>query len=127
MYALLRDRRDLAPQLPHRVAVEAPGALEQLRGIDEVGRPALVHVHLEVGEAAAEHPGGARVVEVDVRQQQGPGRAASKSLQQRLDARGGPRVDDHAVHLVGADDPIPSQVHDVDCTGQSDPTIQFSE
>ena len=51
--ARLRHRQHLAPQRSSVVAVEAPGAREQLRRVDQVRRAALVHVDLEVGPALA--------------------------------------------------------------------------
>ena len=90
-------------------------------------RPDLVHVDLQLREAPAEHAGRAGVVEVDVGQQQRARVGRPELVEQRLDAGRGARVDDQAAHLVGADDPVSSQVHDVYGTGQSDPTIQFPE
>ena len=90
-------------------------------------RADLVHVDLQLGEAPAQHPGGAGVVEVDMGQQEGARLGRPELLQQRLHAGAGARIDDEAVHLIRADHPVSSQVHDVNGTGQSDPTIQFSE
>ena len=71
VHVLLGDRRDLAPQRVHLVAVELAGAGEQLRGVDQVPGTALVHVHGQVRETADQHAARARVIEVDMRQEQG--------------------------------------------------------
>ena len=69
-HALGRHHGELAPQPVHVRAVEALRARQQLRRIDQVRRAALVHVHRQVRMAAHERPGGAGMVEVNVRQQQ---------------------------------------------------------
>ena len=55
--------------------------------------------------------GRAGVIQMDVRQQQ---RARPHVLEQRLDARCGPRIDHRAAHVIGADHAIATDVHDVD-------------
>ena len=90
-------------------------------------RAAFVDVNLEVGIAAAQHAGRARMVEVDVGEQQRPRLDRPEPVEQRVEARGGPGIDDQAVDLVGADHPVAAQVHDVDRTRQSDPTLQSQE
>src|SRR5215210_3688931 len=67
---LLRDGREFPPQLVERLAVEPPGAPLEPGGIDEVRRADLRHVHAEPGVAAHEDARGARMVEVDVREEQ---------------------------------------------------------
>ena len=62
----LGDRRELAPEVVERVAVEPPGAGLELRGVDEVRRADLGHVHLQRRMLAHEHSRGPRMVEVDV-------------------------------------------------------------
>src|SRR5918992_51837 len=66
----LRHRGYLTPEAVHLVAVEASRAGEQLRGIDEVGSTNFVDIDLELGPAPHECAGGARVVQVDVCQEQ---------------------------------------------------------
>ena len=67
---LLRDRRQLAPQRSNVVAVQPACAALEARRVDEVRRSDLRHVHLQRGVLAHEHARGARVVEVDVAEQQ---------------------------------------------------------
>ena len=65
-----RHGRELAPERVERVAVEpARAALEPL-GLDEVRRADLRDVHLQRRVLADEHACGARMVEVDVAEQQ---------------------------------------------------------
>ena len=66
----LRYRRDLAPERVEVVAVQPPRTLLEPGRIDQVRRPDLGDVHLEPGMLSDEHAGGARVVDVDVRDQQ---------------------------------------------------------
>ena len=118
---VLGHRHELAPEPVHVVAVELGGALEQLRGIHHVRRSALVHVDHELREALRERAGGARVVEVDVRQQEGAGHGLAEHLEQRVEARSGPGIDDHAVHLVRADHAVVPEVLDVNCAAHGGP------
>ena len=67
---LLRDRRQLAPEHVERVAVETARARLEPARVDEVRRPDLGHVDAQPGVLAHEAAGGARMVEVDVREQQ---------------------------------------------------------
>jgi hypothetical protein len=53
------------------------------------------------------------VVEVDVREQKGA-RLFLESCHQRVHAARRPRIDDQPVDLVGADDPVAAEVHDID-------------
>ena len=66
----LRDRRELAEERVERRSVESPRARLELRRICEVRRSDLRDVHLEPRVLADEHARGARVVEVDVGEQQ---------------------------------------------------------
>jgi hypothetical protein len=59
---------------------------------------ALVDVHGELGEATDERAGGSRVVEMDVGQED-RSRRSFERLEDRLDARLGPRVDHDSVAL----------------------------
>ena len=56
---------------------------------------------------------------MDVGEEERP-RLALEARQQGLEARRGARIDDHPVHLVGADHPVAAQVHDVDQIGHRD-------
>ena len=111
--AILGHGRHLAPQLPHVVAVEAPGALEQLGGIDQVPGAALVDVDLQLRIAPAKDAGGARVVEVNVGEQQRARLHGTEPVEQRVKARRGPGIDDQAVDLEGTDHPVAAQVQDI--------------
>ncbi len=66
----LGDRGELAPQRVEARPVEPAGARFELRRVDEVRSADLGHVHLEPGMLADEHTGRARVVEVDVGEEQ---------------------------------------------------------
>ena len=72
VHVLRRNRRELAPELVERVAVEPARARLELRRVDEVRRADLGDVNLEPRVLAHEHARGARVVEVDVREEQVP-------------------------------------------------------
>ena len=77
-------------------------------------RPGLVDVHLQLGKPASQHAGGARVVEMDVGEEQGA-RLGLEAGQERLHRRGGPGVgDDAGGHLPGADHAVAAQVDAVD-------------
>ena len=69
---LLGHGHELAPQLVERLAVQPPGACLEPARVDDVRRPDLGDVHRELRMLAHERPGGARVVEVDVGQEQVP-------------------------------------------------------
>ena len=89
-----------------------------------MGRAGLVDVDLELREAPAEHARGAGVVQVDVGEQEGARLGATEPVDQRVEAGSGARVDDHAIQLVGADDPVTPQVKDVYEAAHRGPTIQ---
>ena len=76
-------------------------------------RAHIVDVYTQPREAAHEHPRRAGVVEVDVGQEQRP-RLSAQPLEQRVEARRGARIDDHAVELVGGDYAVVAEVHEVD-------------
>ena len=90
----LGHRHDLAPEALHLVAVEALGAGQQLRGVDQVRGAALVDVDLEVGPAPHQRPGRGGVVEVDVGEERPPAaarrRAPPAASRSRTRARGRP-------------------------------------
>ena len=65
-----RDWRELAPEPVEVVAVEPPRAALEPARVDEVRRADLGDVHLQPGVLADEHAGCARMVEMDVREQQ---------------------------------------------------------
>ena len=77
-------------------------------------RAALVHPHLELGEALDERAGGAGVVEVDVRERQHARALVAERLEQRRDRRAGPAVDQHVADLEHRDHPRVAAVVDVD-------------
>ena len=66
----LRHRRHFTPQAVHRVAVQPRRAVEQLRGVHQVRRAALVHHDLDPGVTAQDRPRRPGVVEVNVREQE---------------------------------------------------------
>ena len=63
-------RRELPPQTVHLIPVEPRRAREQLRGVHQVRRASLMHVHLHVRMLADDRPRRSGVIEMDVRQQQ---------------------------------------------------------
>ena len=67
---LARHGSHLAPQPIHRVAVQPCGARQQLRRIDQVRRARFVDEHAQPRIVAHERARGARMIEMDVRQQQ---------------------------------------------------------
>ena len=69
---VLRHRRELAPQRVEGVAIEPPRASLEPGGIDEVRCADLRHPDRQPGMLADEHSRRARVVEVDVREEQMP-------------------------------------------------------
>ena len=87
----------------------------------------LVHVDLEVGIAAAEHAGGARVVEVDVREQQRARLDGAEAVDQGLHRGRRPGIDDHTVDLVGADHPVAPEVQHVNWAAHRGPDHTISD
>ena len=75
-----------------------------------------MHPDLEVGKPLHERAGRARVVEVDVGQQQ-RARLLGEALEQRLDAALGPGIDDRAAQVPGADHPLAAALEHVDQLG----------
>src|SRR5581483_4259855 len=114
---------ELAPQRVEGVAVEpARAALEPFR-IDEVRRADLGNVHLQTGMLAHERPRRARVVEVDVAEQQVTDVLEREALRreactQRLDRRRRPAVEERRavvrVEQVRADCALPAEMLEVD-------------
>ena len=123
VHVLRRHRRELAPEVVERVAVEAPRAsLEPLR-LDQVRRADLRHVHLERRVLADEHAGRARMVEVDVAQQQMPDvgelqAARGEARLQRIDGRRRAAVEEgravRAVEHVAPDRALDTIVKEID-------------
>ena len=95
-------------------AVQAPGAGHQPRRVDHVRRAALVHVDRQGRPAAHQRPGHARVVEVDVGEQQRARLGAVQRRQQRLLGHARARIDQHAVDLPAADHLLAPLVQHVD-------------
>src|SRR5215213_9215248 len=73
----------------------------------------LVHVHPELGIAAAEHARGPRVIEVDVGQEQRPRLGGAEAVDQGFHRGRRTRIHDHSVDLVGADHPVAPEVQHV--------------
>ena len=65
-----RNGGELAPHRVERFAVQPPRARLEPARVDEVGRADLRDVDAQAGMLADEDPGGARVVEMDVREQE---------------------------------------------------------
>src|SRR3712207_6372266 len=65
-------RTRLAPELVHPLAVDACGALHELRRVGKMRVADLVHVESRVGQHPREMSRGARVVEVYVRKEDLP-------------------------------------------------------
>ena len=72
MHVFLRHGRELAPELVEGVAVEPARARLEPGRVDEMGGPDPRDVHLQRRVLAHEHSGSARMIEVDVRQEQMP-------------------------------------------------------
>ena len=70
MHILSRHGEELAPELVERVAVEPARTRLEPRRVDEVWRADLGHVNAEARIPLHERSGRARVVEVDVREQE---------------------------------------------------------
>ena len=65
-------RTKLAPETIHVVAPEPRRARDQLLGIDEVRRASLMYIHAQGRIRTNERAGRARVIEMNVRQENGP-------------------------------------------------------
>src|SRR5919201_5002625 len=122
----LRHRRQLTPELVERVAVEPPGAPLQAGRIDEMWGADLRDVHLQPRVLAHEHAGRARVVEVDVREQQvaqvGELEAAlPQAFFQPRHAGGGAAVEERRpirrLEQVAPDHPLDAAMHEVERLG----------
>jgi hypothetical protein len=123
VHVLRRHRRELAPEVVERVAVEAPGGALELRRVDQVRCAELRDVYLEVAVLADEDSRGARVVEVDVAQEQMADvrerePVLAKALLERRDAARGAAVEEREAGVgleeVGADDALGALVAEVD-------------
>ncbi len=79
-----------------------------------MARAALVDPYLEVRELAHERARRARVVEVDMRQQQRARLLVAERVEQRVGGRLRPGIDDDVVDLPGADDVLETLMEDVD-------------
>ena len=113
----LRDRDDIAPQPVEVVAVQPSRARHEPLRVGEVRRAALVDPYLEVRPAAHQRAGGARVVEVDVGQQQGA-RTSSPSASSSVCVGGlGAGIDEHVADLMSADAMRHTLEHHVDLAG----------
>ncbi len=123
---LLRHGNHLAPEPIHLLAVQATGAREQLRRIDQVARAALVDIDAQVGKPPHERARGAGVVEVDVGEQESARWLPSQGLEQRLHAWLRPGVDDGTANLPRADHPRDAAVANVDqsCQGLAGEPLQ---
>jgi hypothetical protein len=120
---LLRHRRELAPEVVERVAVEAAGAVLELRRVGEVRGADLGDVHLQLRVSAHEDAGGAGVIEVDVAEEEV---AEVFELQaallqpplERRDATRRPAVEERqpvvGLDEVAADDSLVAAVMEVD-------------
>jgi hypothetical protein len=71
VHPVFGHRQHLAPERIHLVAVEAARTFQQARGVGHVRGACGVDVHVEIGPPLGHRAGGAGVVEVDVREQQG--------------------------------------------------------
>ena len=80
------------------LSVQASGAGEQLDGVHQVRCAPLVDPDLDLREAPQQRAGRTRMVEVDVGEREHPRRLAAERLQQRLQAGGRARIDDHVAH-----------------------------
>src|SRR6185436_17967175 len=83
-------------------------------------------VHLQLRIALAEDARGARVVQMDVREQQHPWLGRTEPVDQGVDRGGRPRIDDHPVDLVGTDDSVAPEVEDVNRAGHRGPDHTIS-
>ena len=93
-----RDGRELAPELVEGVAVEPAGARLEPLGVDEVGAPTAETCTVQRGVLADEDACRARVVEVDVGEQQvadvaGARAARAEGCAKRGNARRGAAVE----------------------------------
>jgi len=113
-HVLLRDGKHRSPQAIHVLTVEPRRAREEPRRIDQVRRAALVHPHLELGEALDERAGSAGVVEVNVCEREDARALLTERVEQRLDRRAGPAVDQDVADLEDGDHARVAAVVDVD-------------
>src|SRR5581483_9428740 len=86
-HAVSRDRQDGAPQALHVVLIEPRGARNKAGGLHDVRRTALVDVDVDMRMVRDDGPGGAAMVQVNVRQENGPhvGQRPTKSPQTLLE------------------------------------------
>jgi len=75
-----------------------------------VRRAELVDIDLELRPALNERTARARVVQVDVGQEQSFRTRVAERLEQHGQARRGPRVDQHAAHLPAADHALATEM-----------------
>jgi hypothetical protein len=110
---LLRHRQDLAPQVVQPVAIKPLSTGQQLRRIDQVRRPPLVDVDLEVRPPSDQCTGGSSVVQVDMRQQDRTGLLIANRIENRLERRLRTRINERPFHLPTTDDVGAAQMHHV--------------
>jgi hypothetical protein len=130
MDVLLWHRRELAPKVVERVAVEAAGAVLQFRRVDEMRGADLGDVDLQLRVLADEDACGAGVVEMDVAEKQMAqvcelhAALLEPSLERRDAARGAAVEERETVvglEEIGADHALGASMVEVDQV--SDPAI----
>ena len=121
--ALLWHRRELAPEVVERIAVEAASAVFQLRRVNEMRGAELRDVDLELRVLAHEDARGAGVVEVDVAEDQVTQVCELEAVLlepsfERRDAARGPAVEEResvvGLEEVAPDDPLGAAMVEVD-------------
>jgi hypothetical protein len=119
---LLRDGDQLAPEAVEVVAVEPARAPFEAARIDQVRGADRTHVHAETGVLPDEGSCRARMVEVDMGEDEmpdvGEGQpTVPEGRLERSETRGGPAVDQRRLvtgHEVGGNDPGVPQVEEVE-------------
>ena len=109
----LGHRQDSSPQRLHLIAVYPLGAPQKPRRVDQVWGATSVHIHRELRKALHERAGRTRVIEVDMRQQQGPG-LRGQAGEQGFHPALGTRIDDRPPQVPGADHPLAASLEHVD-------------
>ena len=116
VHVRLGHRNHLAPRLPQPrlAAVQPRGARDEPLGRGHVARPALVDIDRQIRPAPHQRAGRARVVEVDVGEEDRARGLTVQRREQRVLCRLRPGVDEDAVDLPAADDLLDSLVPDID-------------
>ena len=122
---LLRNRDDFSPEHVEMLPEDLARAGDQAGRVGYVGSSALVNPYFGVGVALDQPAGTAGMVEMDVRQEDRPGRAAVQGFHHFVHRLLASRINDHVVDYVGTHGLGKAQVHEVDGEGSGGGQVEY--